>query len=76
MTLHVLRDDETMSEVCPQLELAPKQVICSRTHNDFGGAVGVEAPVDLVPLHAKRGERSLELALTLEQRARQSGIAE
>jgi hypothetical protein len=31
--------------------------------NVFGGVVGGEAPVDLVPLHAKIGQRALEVDL-------------
>ena len=67
VALAALREDKTMAELCKQFELHPNQIsdwknqLLENAANVFGGAVGGEAPVDLVLLHAKIGQQALEL---------------
>ena len=56
-----------MAELCKQFELHPnpisdwKNQLLENAANVFGGAVGGEGAVDLLPLHAKIGQQALEL---------------
>ncbi len=67
VALAALREDKTMAELCKQFEQHPNQIsdwknqLLENAANVFGGSVGGEAPVDLVPLHAEIGQQALEL---------------
>lgn len=56
-----------MAEMCKQFELHPNQISNWKKQrlvnaaSVFGGVIGVEASVDLVPLHAQIGQQALEL---------------
>lgn len=65
VALAALREDRTMAELCKQFELHPNQItewkrqLVEHAANAFGGGEKA-APVDLVPLHAKIGQLTLE----------------
>ena len=66
VVLAALREDKTMAELCKQFELHPNQItewrrqLLGNAANVFGGATAHDEPVDLVPLHAKIGQLTLE----------------
>ena len=55
-----------VTELCKQFGLHPKQIKDWKRHllenaaNAFGGGTARDEPVDLVPLHAKLGQLTLE----------------
>ena len=67
VALAALREDKTMAELCKQFELHPNQVaewkrqLLDNAPQVFSGGVAAhEEPVNLVPLHAKMGQLTLE----------------
>ena len=66
VALAALREDKTMAELCKPFELHPnprtdwKRQLFENAANVFGGTVGQAKPIDLVPLHAKIGQLTLE----------------
>ena len=65
VALAAVREDKTLAQLCEQFELHPNQItewkrqLLERAGEVFGAAAGA-APVDLLPLHAKIGQLTLE----------------
>lgn len=61
-----MRGDKTMAELCSQFELHANQItewkrqLLEHAADVFAGASAQNEPVDLVPLHAKIGQLTLE----------------
>ena len=61
-----LREDKTVAELCQHFELHPNQIsdwkrqLLENAAHVFGRGGEAEAAVDLVPLHAKIGQLTLE----------------
>jgi transposase len=65
VALAALKEDRTLAQLCEQYELHPNQIsdwkrqLLERAADVFGGSA-LPAAVDLVPLHAKIGQLTLE----------------
>lgn len=65
VALAAVREDKTLAQLCEQFELHPNQItewkrqLLERAGEVFGAAAGAP-PVDLLPLHAKIGQLTLE----------------
>jgi transposase len=66
VALAALREDKTLAELCQQFELHATQIsewkrqLLDNAAHVFGSNAEQEASVDLVPLHAKIGQLTLE----------------